>query len=59
MVLPLMQVRFSDDQHGWIVGFGVILYPRMAEALVFLHRPRMTGQRPLGKFCTRYTAATV
>jgi photosystem II stability/assembly factor-like uncharacterized protein len=26
MVMPLMQVRFSDDQHGWIVGFGVILY---------------------------------
>jgi photosystem II stability/assembly factor-like uncharacterized protein len=26
MVMPLMQVRFSDDKHGWIVGFGVILY---------------------------------
>jgi photosystem II stability/assembly factor-like uncharacterized protein len=26
MPLPLMQARFFDDQHGWIVGFGVILY---------------------------------
>jgi photosystem II stability/assembly factor-like uncharacterized protein len=24
--LPLMQARFFDDKHGWIVGFGVILY---------------------------------
>jgi len=21
-----MQARFFDDKHGWIVGFGVILY---------------------------------
>jgi photosystem II stability/assembly factor-like uncharacterized protein len=26
MPLPLMQARFFDDRHGWIVGFGVILY---------------------------------
>ncbi len=26
MPLPLMQVRFADDLHGWIVGYGVILY---------------------------------
>jgi photosystem II stability/assembly factor-like uncharacterized protein len=26
MPLPLMQARFFDDKHGWIVGFGVILY---------------------------------
>lgn len=26
MPLPLMQARFSDDKHGWIVGFGVILH---------------------------------
>ncbi len=23
---PLSQVRFFDDQHGWIVGYGTILY---------------------------------
>ena len=23
---PLSQVRFSDPQHGWIVGLGTILY---------------------------------
>ena len=26
MPLPLMQARFFDNKHGWIVGFGVILY---------------------------------
>ena len=26
MPLPLMQARFFDDKHGWIVGFGVILH---------------------------------
>ena len=24
--LPLMQMWFFDERHGWIVGFGVILY---------------------------------
>ncbi|HTR61325.1 MAG TPA: hypothetical protein VMH37_06445, partial [Candidatus Binataceae bacterium] len=24
--LPLLQTRFFDDKHGWIVGFGTILY---------------------------------
>jgi len=24
--LPLMQTRFFDEKHGWIVGFGTILY---------------------------------
>ena len=24
--LPLSQVRFFDAQHGWIVGYGTILY---------------------------------
>jgi photosystem II stability/assembly factor-like uncharacterized protein len=24
--LPLSQVRFFDEQHGWIVGYGTILY---------------------------------
>jgi photosystem II stability/assembly factor-like uncharacterized protein len=23
---PLSQVRFFDAQHGWIVGYGTILY---------------------------------
>ena len=26
MPLPLSQVRFFDAQHGWIVGYGTILY---------------------------------
>ncbi len=26
MPFPLSQVRFFDDTHGWIVGYGVILY---------------------------------
>lgn len=26
MPLPLLQVRFFDDRHAWIVGFGTILY---------------------------------
>jgi hypothetical protein len=46
MVIPLMQIPFSDDQHGWIVWLRRdSLHGGWRQTLALLHRPRMNGRQ--------------